>query len=145
MRSCSQGLDACQDVYSLLSIPKHLVTHAILLPIPQPFPLRKPQTLENTDDDALFCCGQSSTAASHTHHRSSSTEKSLPWRSTDVPNTGIKEPGLSDTVHPNNDVIRTALAQGTLYSPAQTSLHERSLGTSRSPTKMNSYSKSRYQ
>uniref|UniRef100_A0A2K6R074 Plakophilin 4 n=1 Tax=Rhinopithecus roxellana TaxID=61622 RepID=A0A2K6R074_RHIRO len=77
----------------------------------------------------------------------SSTEKSFPWRSTDVPNTGISKPRVSDAVHPNNYLIRTEPEQGTLYSPEQTSLHESegSLGNSRSSTQMNSYSDSGYQ
>ncbi|XP_027721698.1 plakophilin-4 isoform X6 [Vombatus ursinus] len=75
----------------------------------------------------------------------SSTEKSFPWRSTDVPNTGVSKPRASDTVHPNTYLIRTEAEQGTLYSPEQTSLHERSLGNSRSSTQMNSYSDSGYQ
>ena len=54
LSGCSLDSDACQDVYSLLSIPKHLVIHAILLPIPQSFPLKKPQTLENTEHDAVL-------------------------------------------------------------------------------------------
>ncbi|XP_042539334.1 plakophilin-4 isoform X3 [Dipodomys spectabilis] len=77
----------------------------------------------------------------------SSTEKSFPWRSTDVPNTGISKPRVSDAGHPNNYLIRTEPEQGTLYSPEQTSLHESegSLGNSRSSTQMNSYSDSGYQ
>lgn len=43
---------------------------------------------------------------------------------TDVPNTGVNKPRVSDTVHPNNYLIRTEPEQGTLYSPEQTSLHE---------------------
>ncbi|KAM4859190.1 plakophilin-4 isoform 6-T7 [Thomomys bottae] len=77
----------------------------------------------------------------------SSTEKSFPWRATDVPNTGISKPRVSDTGHPNNYLIRTEPEQGALYSPEQTSLHESegSLGNSRSSTQMNSYSDSGYQ
>uniref|UniRef100_A0A0P6J151 Plakophilin-4 isoform a n=1 Tax=Heterocephalus glaber TaxID=10181 RepID=A0A0P6J151_HETGA len=75
----------------------------------------------------------------------SSTEKSFPWRPTDVPNTGVSKPRVSDAVHPNNYLIRAEPEQGTLYSPEQTSLHERSLGNSRSSTQMNSYSDSGYQ
>ncbi|KFO22420.1 Plakophilin-4 [Fukomys damarensis] len=75
----------------------------------------------------------------------SSTEKSFPWRSTDVPNTGVSKPRVSDAVHPNNYLIRAEPEQGILYSPEQTSLHERSLGNSRSSTQMNSYSDSGYQ
>ncbi|XP_074072030.1 plakophilin-4 isoform X5 [Macrotis lagotis] len=74
----------------------------------------------------------------------SSTEKSFPWRS-DVPNTGVSKPRTSDTVHPNTYLLRTEAEQGNLYSPEQTSLHERSLGNSRSSTQMNSYSDSGYQ
>ncbi|KAB0395787.1 hypothetical protein E2I00_012236, partial [Balaenoptera physalus] len=62
-----------------------------------------------------------------------------------VPNTGVNKPRASDAVHPNNYLIRTEPEQGTLYSPEQTSLHERSLGNSRSSTQMNSYSDSGYQ
>nr|XP_031534344.1 plakophilin-4 isoform X7 [Vicugna pacos] len=77
----------------------------------------------------------------------SSTEKSFPWRSTDVPNSAVNKPRVSDAVHPNNYLIRTEPEQGTLYSPEQTSLHESegSLGNSRSSTQMNSYSDSGYQ
>ncbi|XP_006168956.1 plakophilin-4 isoform X6 [Tupaia chinensis] len=77
----------------------------------------------------------------------SSTEKSFPWRSTDVPNAGVSKSRVPDTVHPNNYLIRTEPEQGTLYSPEQTSLHESegSLGNSRSSTQMNSYSDSGYQ
>ncbi|XP_064340876.1 plakophilin-4 isoform X7 [Camelus dromedarius] len=77
----------------------------------------------------------------------SSTEKSFPWRSTDVPNTAVNKPRVSDAVHPNNYLIRTEPEQGALYSPEQTSLHESegSLGNSRSSTQMNSYSDSGYQ
>ncbi|XP_058520489.1 plakophilin-4 isoform X13 [Ochotona princeps] len=77
----------------------------------------------------------------------SSTEKSFPWRPTEVPNTGVSKPRVSDPVHPNNYLIRTEPEQGTLYSPEQTSLHESegSLGNSRSSTQMNSYSDSGYQ
>uniref|UniRef100_K7DYU7 Plakophilin 4 n=1 Tax=Monodelphis domestica TaxID=13616 RepID=K7DYU7_MONDO len=77
----------------------------------------------------------------------SSTEKSFPWRSADVPNTGVSKPRASDTVHPNIYLIRTEAEQGTLYSPEQTSLHESegSLGNSRSSRQMNSYSDSGYQ
>ncbi|KAM9249681.1 plakophilin-4 isoform 5-T5 [Dugong dugon] len=77
----------------------------------------------------------------------SSTEKSLPWRSSDVPNTAVSKPRVSDAVPSNTYLIRTEPEQGTLYSPEQTSLHESegSLGNSRSSTQMNSYSDSGYQ
>ncbi|XP_060033869.1 plakophilin-4 isoform X8 [Erinaceus europaeus] len=76
----------------------------------------------------------------------SSTEKSFPWRSTDVPSTGVNKAKASDAVH-SNYLIRTEAEQVALYSPEQTSLHESegSLGNSRSSTQMNSYSDSGYQ
>ncbi|NXD43377.1 PKP4 protein, partial [Copsychus sechellarum] len=75
----------------------------------------------------------------------SSTEKSFPWRSSDPPPTGVSKPQVSEGVHTNAYDIRTEAEQGTLYSPEQTSLHERSVGNSRSSTQMNSYSDSGYQ
>ncbi|NXT70309.1 PKP4 protein, partial [Chaetops frenatus] len=75
----------------------------------------------------------------------SSTEKSFPWRSSDPPPTSVSKPQVSEGVHTNAYDIRTEAEQGTLYSPEQTSLHERSLGNSRSSTQMNSYSDSGYQ
>ncbi|XP_014822030.1 PREDICTED: plakophilin-4 isoform X2 [Calidris pugnax] len=75
----------------------------------------------------------------------SSTEKSFPWRSSDPPSTGVSKARASETVHTNAYDIRTEPEQGNLYSPEQTSLHERSVGNSRSSTQMNSYSDSGYQ
>ncbi|MEE6489372.1 hypothetical protein FKM82_015547 [Ascaphus truei] len=75
----------------------------------------------------------------------SSTEKSFPWRSADVPTGGPTKPRLSDSTHPNHFLIRSDPEPVTMYSPEQTSLHERSLGNSRSSTQMNSYSDSGYQ
>lgn len=75
----------------------------------------------------------------------SSTEKSFPWRSSDVPSTGVSKPRLSDGAYPNLYLMRSEPEAATLYSPEQTSLHERSLGNSRSSTQMNSYSDSGYQ
>ncbi|NXM59279.1 PKP4 protein, partial [Illadopsis cleaveri] len=75
----------------------------------------------------------------------SSTEKSFPWRSSDPPLTSVSKPQVSEGVHTNAYDIRTEAEQGTLYSPEQTSLHERSVGNSRSSTQMNSYSDSGYQ
>ncbi|KAM6397466.1 plakophilin-4 [Pluvialis apricaria] len=75
----------------------------------------------------------------------SSTEKSFPWRSPDPPATGVNKPRVSESVHTNAYDIRTEPEQGNLYSPEQTSLHERSVGNSRSSTQMNSYSDSGYQ
>ncbi|NWX24380.1 PKP4 protein, partial [Aegotheles bennettii] len=75
----------------------------------------------------------------------SSTEKSFPWRSSDPPPTSVNKPQVSESVHTNAYDIRTEPEQGNLYSPEQTSLHERSVGNSRSSTQMNSYSDSGYQ
>ncbi|KAM9123273.1 plakophilin-4 isoform 5-T5 [Pangshura tecta] len=77
----------------------------------------------------------------------SSTEKSFPWRSADVPTTDVSKPRVSDSVHINTYQVRTEPEQGNLYSPEQTSLHESegSVGNSRSSTQMNSYSDSGYQ
>ncbi|KYO17972.1 plakophilin-4 isoform B [Alligator mississippiensis] len=75
----------------------------------------------------------------------SSTEKSFPWRSADAPNAGVSKSRASDNIHTNTYHIRSEPEQGNLYSPEQTSLHERSVGNSRSSTQMNSYSDSGYQ
>ncbi|KAK2516198.1 Pkp4 [Columba guinea] len=75
----------------------------------------------------------------------SSTEKSFPWRSSDPPSSSVNKPRVSDSVHTNAYDVRTEPEQGNLYSPEQTSLHERSVGNSRSSTQMNSYSDSGYQ
>nr|XP_009919587.1 PREDICTED: plakophilin-4-like [Haliaeetus albicilla] len=75
----------------------------------------------------------------------SSTEKSFPWRSSDPTTTSVNKPQVSESVHTNAYDIRTEPEQGNLYSPEQTSLHERSVGNSRSSTQMNSYSDSGYQ
>ncbi|NXV04645.1 PKP4 protein, partial [Cettia cetti] len=63
----------------------------------------------------------------------------------DPPPTSVSKPQVSEGVHTNAYDIRTEAEQGTLYSPEQTSLHERSVGNSRSSTQMNSYSDSGYQ
>ncbi|CAI5762433.1 plakophilin-4 isoform X3 [Podarcis lilfordi] len=75
----------------------------------------------------------------------SSTEKSFPWRSADLPNTGVNKLRASESVHIASYHVGTEPEQGNLYSPEQTSLHERSVGNSRSSTQMNSYSDSGYQ
>ncbi|XP_077176105.1 plakophilin-4 isoform X7 [Paroedura picta] len=77
----------------------------------------------------------------------SSTEKSFPWRSTDLPNTGVNKLRTSESVHITSYHVGTEPEQGNLYSPEQTSLHESegSVGNSRSSTQMNSYSDSGYQ
>ncbi|XP_075036936.1 plakophilin-4 isoform X8 [Mixophyes fleayi] len=75
----------------------------------------------------------------------SSTEKSFPWRSADASSGGPPKPRLPDSTHSNHFLIRSDPEPVTMYSPEQTSLHERSLGNSRSSTQMNSYSDSGYQ
>ncbi|XP_053116000.1 plakophilin-4 isoform X11 [Hemicordylus capensis] len=77
----------------------------------------------------------------------SSTEKSFPWRSSDLPNTGVNKLRTSESVHITSYHVGTEPEQGNLYSPEQTSLHESegSVGNSRSSTQMNSYSDSGYQ
>ncbi|XP_070587667.1 plakophilin-4 isoform X6 [Erythrolamprus reginae] len=75
----------------------------------------------------------------------SSTEKSFPWRSAEFPNTGINKLRTSESVPITSYHVGTESEQGNLYSPEQTSLHERSVGNSRSSTQMNSYSDSGYQ
>ncbi|KAM6465265.1 plakophilin-4 isoform 3-T3 [Liasis olivaceus] len=75
----------------------------------------------------------------------SSTEKSFPWRSADFPNTGVNKLRTSESVPITAYHVGTEPEQGNLYSPEQTSLHERSAGNSRSSTQMNSYSDSGYQ
>ncbi|XP_060633313.2 plakophilin-4 isoform X1 [Anolis sagrei] len=77
----------------------------------------------------------------------SSTEKSFPWRSADLPNTGVNKLRTSESVHITSYHVGAEPEQGNLYSPEQTSLHESegSVGNSRSSTQMNSYSDSGYQ
>ncbi|XP_063285695.1 plakophilin-4 isoform X1 [Pelobates fuscus] len=77
----------------------------------------------------------------------SSTEKSFPWRSADVPPGGPTKQRLSDSSYPNHFLTRSEPEPASMYSPEQTSLHESegSLGNSRSSTQMNSYSDSGYQ
>ncbi|XP_040213845.1 plakophilin-4 isoform X3 [Rana temporaria] len=75
----------------------------------------------------------------------SSTEKSFPWRTADASSGVPPKQRLTDSAHPNHFLIRADPEPVTMYSPEQTSLHERSLGNSRSSTQMNSYSDSGYQ
>uniref|UniRef100_A0A670YTM4 Plakophilin 4 n=1 Tax=Pseudonaja textilis TaxID=8673 RepID=A0A670YTM4_PSETE len=75
----------------------------------------------------------------------SSTEKSFPWRPAEFPNTGVNKLRTSESVPITSYHVGTESEQGNLYSPEQTSLHERSVGNSRSSTQMNSYSDSGYQ
>ncbi|XP_063070100.1 plakophilin-4-like isoform X2 [Engraulis encrasicolus] len=75
----------------------------------------------------------------------SSSEKSLPWRSADVSTSGEGKSRLTDSSQSPSFRLRSEGEQLSLYSPEQTSLHERSTGNSRSSTQMNSYSDSGYQ
>uniref|UniRef100_A0A8C7V612 Plakophilin 4 n=1 Tax=Oncorhynchus mykiss TaxID=8022 RepID=A0A8C7V612_ONCMY len=75
----------------------------------------------------------------------SSSEKSLPWRSADASTSRDTKSRVTDTSQSPTYRLRTEQEQVALYSPEQTSLHERSTGNSRSSTQMNSYSDSGYQ
>ncbi|CAL9690329.1 unnamed protein product [Knipowitschia caucasica] len=76
---------------------------------------------------------------------SSSSDKSLPWRVPDASTSGEAKSRMTDSLQSPSYRIRTESEQVSLYSPEQTSLHERSVGNSRSSTQMNSYSDSGYQ
>ncbi|KAF1382494.1 hypothetical protein PFLUV_G00144370 [Perca fluviatilis] len=76
---------------------------------------------------------------------SSSSEKSLPWRTADASALGDTKSRVTDSSQSPSYRIRTESEQVSLYSPEQSSLHERSAVNSRSSTQMNSYSDSGYQ
>ncbi|XP_070693733.1 plakophilin-4 isoform X1 [Pempheris klunzingeri] len=78
---------------------------------------------------------------------SSSSEKSLPWRTADASASGDTKSRVTDSSQSPSYRIRTESEQVSLYSPEQSSLHESegSAGNSRSSTRMNSYSDSGYQ
>ncbi|KAM8854912.1 plakophilin-4 isoform 3-T3 [Spinachia spinachia] len=78
---------------------------------------------------------------------SSSSEKSLPWRTADASAAGETKSRLIDSSRSPSYRIRTESEQVSVYSPEQSSLHESegSTGNSRSSTQMNSYSDSGYQ
>ncbi|XP_049904603.1 plakophilin-4 isoform X1 [Epinephelus moara] len=78
---------------------------------------------------------------------SSSSEKSLPWRTADASASGDTKSRVTDSSQSPSYRIRTESEQVSLYSPEQSSLHESegSAGNSRSSTQMNSYSDSGYQ
>uniref|UniRef100_A0AAR2LT51 Plakophilin 4 n=1 Tax=Pygocentrus nattereri TaxID=42514 RepID=A0AAR2LT51_PYGNA len=77
----------------------------------------------------------------------SSSEKSLPWRSTDVSTSADAKSRMTDGSQSPPFRVRTEAEQLSLCSPEQSSLHESegSVGNSRSSTQMNSYSDSGYQ
>ncbi|XP_037343837.2 plakophilin-4 isoform X5 [Pungitius pungitius] len=78
---------------------------------------------------------------------SSSSEKSLPWRTADASAAGDTKSRLIDSSRSPSYRIRTESEQVSLYSPEQASHHESegSTGNSRSSNQMNSYSDSGYQ
>ncbi|XP_054642477.1 plakophilin-4-like isoform X6 [Dunckerocampus dactyliophorus] len=78
---------------------------------------------------------------------SSSSEKSLSWRTADAPAPGDHKSQMTDSSQSPSYRIRIESEQVSLYSPEQASLHESegSTGNSRSSTLMNSYSDSGYQ
>ncbi|XP_034742379.1 plakophilin-4 isoform X5 [Etheostoma cragini] len=78
---------------------------------------------------------------------SSSSEKSLPWKTADASALGDTKSRVTDSSQSPSYRIRTESEQVSLYSPEQSSLHqsEGSAVNSRSSTQMNSYSDSGYQ
>ncbi|XP_008291189.1 plakophilin-4 isoform X3 [Stegastes partitus] len=78
---------------------------------------------------------------------SSSSEKSLPWRTADASTSGDAKSRVTDSSQSPSYRIRAESEQVSLYSPEQSSLHESegSAGNSCSSTQMNSYSDSGYQ
>ncbi|CAL8321496.1 unnamed protein product [Merluccius merluccius] len=78
---------------------------------------------------------------------SSSSEKSLPWRSADVSTSGDAKSRVTDSSLSPNYHIRSESEQVSPYCTEQTSLHESegSAGNSRTSTQMTSYSDSGYQ
>ncbi|CAI5656214.1 unnamed protein product [Oreochromis niloticus] len=78
---------------------------------------------------------------------SSSSEKSLPWRTADASASGDTKSRVTDSSQSPRYRIRTESEQVSLYSPEQSSLHESegSAGNSCSSAQMNSYSDSGYQ
>ncbi|XP_038141530.1 plakophilin-4-like isoform X2 [Cyprinodon tularosa] len=76
---------------------------------------------------------------------SSSSDKSLPWRNADTSASGDAKSRVTDSSQSPSYRIRTESEQVSLYSPEQSSLHERSAGNSCGSAQMNSYSDSGYQ
>ncbi|XP_034042875.1 plakophilin-4-like isoform X2 [Thalassophryne amazonica] len=76
---------------------------------------------------------------------SSSSEKSLPWRTADASTSGDTKSRMTDSTHSPSYRIRTESEQVSLYSPEQSSPYERSALNSRGSTQLNSYSDSGYQ
>uniref|UniRef100_A0A8C7Y745 Plakophilin 4 n=1 Tax=Oryzias sinensis TaxID=183150 RepID=A0A8C7Y745_9TELE len=78
---------------------------------------------------------------------SSSSEKSLPWKTADVSTSGDNKSRVTDSSQSPSYRIRTESEQVSLYSPEQSSLHESegSAGNSSGSAQMNSYSDSGYQ
>ncbi|XP_057708616.1 plakophilin-4-like isoform X2 [Corythoichthys intestinalis] len=76
---------------------------------------------------------------------SSSSEKSLPWRTPDIHAPGELQARLAESSQSPSYRIRLESEQLSPYSPEQSSPHERSTGNSHSSIQMNSYSDSGYQ
>uniref|UniRef100_A0A3P9NRW7 Plakophilin 4 n=1 Tax=Poecilia reticulata TaxID=8081 RepID=A0A3P9NRW7_POERE len=78
---------------------------------------------------------------------SSSSEKSLPWRTADTSASGDTKSRVTDSSQSPSYRIRAESEQVSLYSPEQSSLHESegSAGNSCGSAQMNSYSDSGYQ
>ncbi|XP_041857265.1 plakophilin-4-like isoform X4 [Melanotaenia boesemani] len=78
---------------------------------------------------------------------SSSSEKSLPWRTADASTSGDTKSRVTESSQSPSYRIRTESEQVSLYSPEQSSLHESegSAGNSCGSAQMNSYSDSGYQ
>ncbi|XP_061925952.1 plakophilin-4-like isoform X1 [Entelurus aequoreus] len=75
---------------------------------------------------------------------SSSSDKSLPWRTADAPTSGDHKSRMTDSSQSPSYRIRMESEQVSQYSPEQSTHHERE-GNSRSSNLMNSYSDSGYQ
>ncbi|XP_056282525.1 plakophilin-4 isoform X2 [Pseudoliparis swirei] len=76
---------------------------------------------------------------------SSSSEKSLPWRTADASAAGDAKSRVTDSSQSPSYRIRTESEQVSVDSPEQSSLHERPAGKLRSSNQINSYSDSGYQ
>ncbi|RVE58070.1 hypothetical protein OJAV_G00205410 [Oryzias javanicus] len=76
---------------------------------------------------------------------SSSSEKSLPWKTADVSTSGDNKSRVTDSSQSPSYRIRTESEQVSLYSPEQSSLHESEGLNSSGSAQMNSYSDSGYQ
>ncbi|TNN84526.1 Plakophilin-4 [Liparis tanakae] len=76
---------------------------------------------------------------------SSSSEKSLPWRTADASAAGDAKSRVTDSSQSPSYRSRAESEQVSVYSPEPSSLHERPAGKLRSSNQINSYSDSGYQ